>query len=388
MFSKRTSWDLGGNAGTLALAERHAAGLEVFDLTESNPTRAGLGLAPDALRAAMVPPGLERYEPDPRGLLVAREAIAAYYGERAIDVAPEKIVLSASSSEAYAWLFKLLCDPGDEILVPSPGYPLFECLAELESVRVRAYPSRWDGSAWRIDVHALASAITPATRAIVVVNPGNPTGAFVTREEHAQIAALGLPIISDEVFGDYGNDRHREGRASSLLTASADVLTFVLSGFSKVLALPQLKLGWTVVLGPGAVEALARLEVVADTYLSVATPVQLAAKALLSHRAAIQAAIRSRVAANLAVLRAALGSSSAASLLEPEGGWCAIVRVPRVQDDAAWIADLLAEGVLVQPGFFFEFDGPGYLVVSLLPPLPEFAAGADRLARRVAMRAG
>jgi len=391
-FSRRTGWNLAPNELARELAERRGHGVEVLDLTESNPTRAGLGLDEAALRALLAPAGSGRYEPDPRGIAAAREAVAGYYRERGFEIDPSRVVLSASSSEAYSWIFKLLCDPGDVVLVPRPGYPLFEYLAELENVRVETWTTRWDGGTWHVDFASLEAAIANAAgraRAIVLVHPANPTGAFVKSDEVARLESLAaahdLAIISDEVFGDYGIDRHRALRAASFAATDGPALSFTLSGLSKVMALPQLKLGWTVVRGPSvrADEALARLEVVADTYLSVATPVQLALPALLARRADVQGAILLRVERNLAALRAAL-ADSAISLLEPEGGWAAVLRLPRVRSDEEWARLLLREdGVLVQPGFFFDFEVAGHVVVSLLCEPGVFRAAIERLRARV-----
>lgn len=388
-FSRRASWDLASNELSVALEERRARGLPLVELAGSNPSEAGLGLAAEELRSLLAPAGIDRYQPDPRGLPGAREAVRGYYRERGIEIAGiAPIVLSASSSEAYSWIFKLLCDPGDKVLVPRPGYPLFEYLAGLENVAVEAYPSRWDGSAWRVDLEALEAAIGADTRAIVLVHPANPTGAFLSPEEVQQIdriaSARGIAVIADEVFGDYGFERHQSARAGSLAGGEEPrAPTFVLSGFSKVLALPQLKLGWTVVRGPGSEELLRRLEVIADTYLSVGTPVQLAAGALLAKRGDIQQAIRARLEANLRTLRGVVAPPSPMSLLEPEGGWSAVLRVPRIHSDLEWALALVGEGVHVQPGYFFDFEDPGYLVVSLLTPAIDFERGMNLVARRV-----
>lgn len=394
MFSRRTGWDLAPNALSNALAERRARGLEVLDLTETNPTRCGLGPPRDALRDALSAQGVERHDPDPRGTRAAREAVCAYYTERGRTVDIADVILSASTSEAYGWLFKLLCDPGDRVLVPRPGYPLFDYLAELESVVAEPYSLRWDG-AWHLDLAAMAAAFAqpgPAIRALVVVSPGNPTGAFLKRAELVALTALcaahDAVLICDEVFSDYGIT----GDEERVETIVADVpppaaLTFALSGLSKVLALPQVKLGWLVAGGPVARrrEALARLEVIADTYLSVGTPAQVALSALLQEREAVQVAILARVRANLAALRAACANGeSAVSVLAPEGGWSAILRVPRVLADEQWALTLLEEkGVLVQPGYFFDFETPGHLVVSLLPGPAAFAEGTRRIVEHV-----
>lgn len=395
MFSRRSGWDLAPNALSNALAERRARGLEVLDLTETNPTRCGLGPSRDVLRGALSAPGVEKYDPDPRGTRAAREAVCAYYTQRGRTVDMADVLLSASTSEAYGWLFKLLCDPGDRVLVPRPGYPLFDYLAELESVAAEPYSLRRFDGVWHLDLEALGAALAapgPRIRAIVVVSPGNPTGAFLKRAELAALLALcaqhEVALICDEVFSDYGLG----GDEERVETIVADVppppaLTFALSGLSKVLALPQVKLGWLVAGGPVALRraALARLEVIADTYLSVGTPPQIALPALLEERESVQNAILARVRANLATLHAACAEgASAVSVLAPEGGWIAVLRVPRVLGDEAWAMSLLEEkGVLVQPGFFFDFERPGHLVVSLLPGPAAFAEGTRRILEHV-----
>jgi len=297
----------------------------------------------------------------------------------------ERILLHASTSEAYAFLFKLLCDPGDQVLVPRPGYPLFEFLAELESVEVRSYPLAHDGE-WHLDVAALEAAITPRTRAVVIVSPGNPTGAFLKQAELEALDALcaerELALVSDEVFADFAF--REDPRRAPSLAQGGRALAFALGGLSKSCGLPQLKLAWTAVSGPPALRApaLARLEVVADTYLSVSTPVQVAAPSLLERRAELQAPIKERVTANLESLREALGSGSPATLYEPEGGWSAVLRVPATSTEEERTLRLLdSHGVLVHPGYFFDFPSEAFLVVSLLTPPAEFREGIARVLR-------
>ena len=357
------------NALSRALEGRRARGLPIVDLTESNPTRIGLGLAPAALPEAPL------YDPDPRGLLPAREAIAAYYGVRA-RVDPARVLCTASTSEAYGLLFKLLCDPGDEVLVPEPSYPLFGMLTALESVRGVPYELRFDGE-W----HLGEVRFSPRTRALLVVNPGNPTGAFLKRDERSRLAELctrhGCALISDEVFADYG--RAPDPRRVETVAAFDDVLSFALSGLSKVAGLPQLKLGWCVLSGPGADERFAQLELIADTYLSVGTPVQLAAGALLESRHGFQRAMRERIEANLCALLAARGPQATWDVLPSEGGWSAILSVPRSRTEEEWALSLLDRGVLVHPGYFFDFPSGAHLVVSLLPEPADFARAAAAL---------
>jgi hypothetical protein len=383
MFSERTRWDLRPNRLAECLAAKRAAGAVVLDLTESNPTRVGLPSPADVL-APLARAEARRYEPLPFGLRAAREAVAADFARRGFPLGPDRVVLSASTSEAYAFLFKLLCDPGDEVLVPRPGYPLFEFLASLESVRVRTYPLAHDGE-WHLDLAALRSAAGPRTRAIVVVSPHNPTGACLKRDERDVLEGLcadrSIALVSDEVFADFSfrDDPRRAGSAAR----DGPALAFTLGGLSKSCGLPQLKLAWAAVSGPEPLrrEALARLEVVADTYLSVSTPVQVAAPDLLARREELQAPIRARVRANLEALRAAIGPGCPATLLEPEGGWSAVLRVPATRSEEERVTRLLEErDVLVHPGYFFDFPREAFLVLSLLPPEADFAEGVGRLA--------
>jgi alanine-synthesizing transaminase len=382
MFSERTSWDLRANRLAERLAAKRAAGVPILDLTESNPTRAGLA-GPSDLLLSLAHPEALLYEPSPFGLPAARAAVAADFARRGVPLAPERVLLSASTSEAYAFLFKLLCDPGDEILVPRPGYPLFEFLATLESVRVRAYPFAHDGE-WHLDRAALRAALGSRTRAIVVVNPNNPTGAFLKRDELDALLGLcaerGIALVSDEVFADFAW-RDDERRVASVARDSP-ALAFSLGGLSKSCGLPQLKLAWTAVTGPAPLvrDALARLEVVADTYLSVSTPVQLALPELLARREELQAPIRTRVHSNMEALRTAVGRGCPATILAPEGGWSAVLRVPATLTEEERVTRLLEErDVLVHPGYFFDFPAEAYLVVSLLPPPADFAEGVARL---------
>jgi aspartate/methionine/tyrosine aminotransferase len=382
MLSTRTRWDLRPNRLSRLLEEKRRAGVRVLDLTESNPTRVGLPFPGDLL-ASLAAPGGERYEPTPFGLPSARAAVAADFARRGAAVDADRLVLTASTSEAYAFLLKLLCDPGDEILVPRPGYPLFEYLATLESVRVQGYPLEHDGT-WHLDVEALRAAVSPRTRAVIVVSPGNPTGAYLKRQERDALEDLatekGLALVSDEVFADFAfaADEDRVGSVAG----DGPALTFTLGGLSKSCGLPQLKLAWIAVTGPGdrRREALERLEVVADTYLSVSTPVQVAAPTLLGRQEELQGPLRERLRGNLATLRASLGPESPASLLEPEGGWSAVLRVPATLPEEERVSRLLRErDVLVHPGYFFDFPGEAYLVLSLLPTPETFTEAVERL---------
>jgi len=386
MFSARTLWDLTANRLASLAAARRSAGGAFFDLTQSNPTQVGLPY-PDDLLTPLSDASVLRYEPSPFGLRAAREAVSADYRRRGMEVPPDHVALTASSSEAYGFLFKLLCDPGDTVLVPRPSYPLFEYLAGLESVAVEPYPLRYDGE-WHVDLAALARAAAAGARAVVVVNPNNPTGSYVKREEAARIreiaADAGAAVISDEVFADY--PLRADGRRVDCLAGPGPALVFCLGGLSKSCGLPQLKVGWIAVSGPGPVrdEALARLEVVADTYLSVGTPAQRALPRLLARLPELQQPIAARVAGNLDRLRRRTAAPCPVTLLEPEGGWYATLQVPATATEEEHVTRLLEEdGVLVHPGYFFDFPREAYLVVSLLPPPDDFTAAIDRLLARM-----
>ena len=372
MFSNRLHWDLQQNPLTRLLNQKRASGEAILDLTESNPTRAQLDYPAEEIRAALDDMRSLCYEPTPAGSIEARAAVCDYYSGR---VTPDRILLTASTSEAYGFLFKLLADPGDEVLVPRPSYPLFDFLAALESVRVLQYPLVYEHG-WSIDLDALRTLASKKTRAIVLVNPNNPTGSFVKRTELDQLvafcAARNLVLISDEVFADYtfGDDPRR---VSSLVDVR-EVVAFSLSGLSKVAGLPQMKLGWIVASGPktSRATALANLELVADTYLSVSTPAQNAAGRLLALRHQIQEQIQRRVRQNLAFVRERMAGSPF-RVLEVEGGWYATIQVPRIRSEEEWVLHLLQEhNVLVQPGFFFDFESEAFLVVSLLTPPASF----------------
>ncbi len=376
MFSTRFPWEFRPNRLAQALAARRAAGERILDLTESNPTRAGLEYPPAMLRAFEDPRAL-LYEPSPAGMEETRRTVSGYY-RGAVD--PSRILLTASTSEAYAYLFKLLCNPGDQVLAPRPSYPLFECLAGLEAVEVRQYPLVYHHG-WAIDLDEVRRAITHRTRAVIVVNPNNPTGSYLKNAELDALAGLcadrGMALISDEVFADYGF-----GADASRATTVASVeqcLAFALSGLSKVAGLPQMKLGWMVVSGPDRLrhEAMERLEWIADAYLSVSTPVQCAAPRLFEAGEQVRKQICGRTAANLETARAILGGS-AATVLDVEGGWYVVIRVPRIRSEEDWTVELLErEGVLVQPGFFYDFGEEAFLVVSLLTRPEVFRGGVE-----------
>jgi aspartate/methionine/tyrosine aminotransferase len=382
MFASRTGWALAPNRFSAALERHRASGREAFDLTESNPTRCGLAYDPGLLSVLAERRGLA-YDPHPKGLRVAREAVCGYYRQRGAEVDPEQVILTASTSEGYSFLFRLLCDPGDEVLVPAPSYPLFEFLASIQDVKLVSYPLIYDHG-WQVDLHGLSEALTPRTRAILVVHPNNPTGSFVKTAEMDVLDALcrerQVALVADEVFLDYAHD----GVSRSSFASRRQVLTFTLSGISKICALPQMKLAWIVTGGEPelAREALARLEVIADTYLSVSTPVQLALPEFLARRDEIQRQVMERVAANLAELDRQLAEHGGLlrQVAEVEGGWYAVLRVPVTRSDEDLAIELLERrSVIVHPGHFYDFPGEGYLVVSLITIEDVFAEGLKRL---------
>jgi alanine-synthesizing transaminase len=381
MFSRRLPLSLEPNRISRAVEDARASGAPLCDLTETNPTSVGLRYPTDEILHALSDPKALIYEPTPHGLPAARRAVAAYYLRHAQTIDPAQLYLTASTSEAYAWLFKLLCDPGDQILVPQPSYPLFDLLAGLESVEVAPYPLRYHGG-WYLDIEEVRRALTDRTRAILVVNPNNPTGSYLTRDQLDGLAALcqerELALISDEVFADYGFAPN-PARVTTL-AGETRALTFVMSGLSKVVGLPQLKLGWIHVGGPPALrkQAAQRLELIADTYLSVAAPVQHAAARLLSLVDDVGAQIAARVRENRAVVAHAVAGTSL-GLLDAEGGWTAILRVPKTRTEEEWVLLLLGAGVLVHPGFFFDLPDEAYLVVSLLVPPAVLSDGITRL---------
>lgn len=383
-FACRTEWELRPNRFALALQAHRASGKELLDLTASNPPEAELTYDVDAILSAFQNEEALEYHPEPKGLLTARCAVAEYYAELVRRhargcVDPEQIVLTTSTSEAYTYAFRLLCDPGDEVLIPTPSYPLFEYLAGLQDVRLRPYSLFYDHG-WHIDIHALEQAIGEHTRAIMLVNPNNPTGSYVGEREREQLnaicAAKELALIVDEVFLDYSM-----GAARPSFAFNHDALTFTLSGLSKISGLPQMKLAWMVISGPekAGSAALARMEIIADTYLSMSAPIQLAAPVLLAQRHTIQAQIRARVQANLRELDRQI-ETGMVSRLVVDGGWYAVLRVPRVRSDEALAISLLeSEGVLVQPGYFYDFPAEGYVVLSLITPSETFAEGVRRM---------
>jgi len=385
MFSDRTNWQLAPNALTRALQEVHASGQEIFDLTISNPTETGVCPDAEAVLGALVNPQSLRYDPQPRGLLSARHAVCRYYHDahRVFDLDPERILLATSTSEAYSYVFRLLCNPGDEILVPKPSYPLFEFLADLSDVKLVPYPLIYDHG-WQIDFDSLYKAATSRSRAVIVVHPNNPTGSYVAPPETAALNAFcrdhSAALIVDEVFLDYPHD----GEPRPSFAANTDALTFTLSGISKISALPQMKLAWLIASGPAEVVAGAgaRLEVIADTFLSMNAPVQLAAPVFLELRRQIQPILLDRLRSNLAELDRQLLEHPACTRLQVEAGWYAILRVPAVETDEDLAIRLLRQGqVSVHPGHFYDFAADGHLVLSLITQPPTFREGIARLLR-------
>jgi aspartate/methionine/tyrosine aminotransferase len=384
VFSRRSAHAPHKNRITLALERTPPA----LDLSESNPTRTGLPYAHGELVAALDNAAVRGYAPDPHGLPEARAAVAARYAERGLSVTPDQLTLASGTSEAYGHLFKLLCDPGEEVLVPEPSYPLFADLCRLENVEARPYPLHYDGE-WHLGLSELARAVGPRTRAIMLVSPNNPTGSYLKRAELAALEDLGLPLISDEVFADYPLRPDPERVHSALESERA--LVFALDGLSKQCALPQWKVAWICARGPAQQLAAARqrLELIADTYLSVATPTQLALPRLFELSRPVRAAIQARLGRNLLQLKAAVAGQPAVTLLDVEGGFYATLRVPGVLSEEEWVLSLLArEGVYVQPGYFFDFPSEAYLVLSLLTPEATFDEGVRRLLAHVGEQVG
>jgi alanine-synthesizing transaminase len=381
MRSSRLPADLAPNRLTAAVARRRAGGGGLVDLTESNPTRAGLAYPPDLLAPLASAAGLA-YAPQPFGLESARAAVVDDYARRGVATSVDRVCLAASTSEAYAWLFKLLCDPGDRVLVPRPSYPLFEHLTALECVEASPYELDLHGH-WRIDADALAHQIDDRTKAVLVVSPNNPTGSVIDRAELDALAAVcaahGLVLIGDEVFADYRLD----GMAPAPSVIEQEHAVAVsLGGLSKSVGLPQVKVAWMAVGGPAgpAARLLAGLEIIADTFLSVSTPAQVALPLLLARGGVVRDQIRARTARNLAALVAAAGAVSAVTLLAPAGGWCAVLQVPSLRFEDTLVLDLVEQhGVLVHPGYFFDFPREAFVVVSLLAAPEAFDAGMARV---------
>ncbi len=376
-FSSRTSWNTEESELARAHRLRLESGLPLADLTASNPTCCGFEYAPDLLEALADPRAIE-YDPQPKGMASAREAVCGYYADHGVALDPGQIVLTTSTSEAYSFLFRLLCDAGNEVLVLQPGYPLFEYLAGLDDVRLKAVPLVYDHG-WQIDPEAIRRAVGPQTRAIMLVHPNNPTGHFTKAWEAEELGALcrefDLALIVDEVFLDYGL-----GETGRSFAAGLDgVAVFVVSGLSKIAALPQMKAAWIVAAGPEKAASLDRLEVIADTFLSMNAPVQCALPRWLAGRHEIERQIRERVKANLAELDARFGSVPEMKRLLVEAGWYAVLRIPAIAPDERTVLGLLERGVWLHPGYFFGLPESGWLVTSLLAEREEFSTGVTTL---------
>jgi alanine-synthesizing transaminase len=380
IFADRTGWILAENRLSRALAQMRATGAPILDLTRSNPTQCGFSFDEKGIHLAFAQTMMLDYVPDPRGTRDARRAVSEYYAERRAAVSPDDLLLTSGTSEAYSFVFRLLCNPGDEVLIPSPGYPLFDFLADLCDVKHARYPLVYDHG-WHIDFSALAAAASHRVRAIVVVHPNNPTGHYAPASERSKLVRFcvdrKIALIADEVFLDFSFERTRVPS----FAGGNEALSFVLSGLSKISGMPQMKLAWISASGPAEQkrEALARLEVIADAYLSVGTPIQLAAAPLLGMHADFQTQVMKRVRANLQELDAQLARQISCNRLPCEGGWTAVLRVPAVQPDEDLAVSLLSQmGVYLHPGYFYDFSQPGYVVVSLIVPEQEFAEGIRR----------
>jgi alanine-synthesizing transaminase len=389
MFADRTNWNLAANRLSEALARHRAGGKRLVDLTASNPTACGFDYDREKILRALANPSALAYEPNPRGLEIARRAVAEYYASRSrgtsgmgqCEISVEDIFLTASTSEAYSFVFRALCNPGDELLVPAPSYPLFDFLADIEDVKLARYPLLYDYG-WQIDFLALERAITPRTRAVIVVHPNNPTGHFTKPEELARLneicAARGMALIADEVFLDFAFGE----KQPASFAANAGALTFTLSGLSKISGLPQMKIAWLIASGPetAKAQALARIEVIADTFLSINAPTQWATPIFLDERHEFQKQLMARARKNLAEMDHQLAAQKSCGRLEVKGGWYAVLRAPATCSDEELAIKLLEEkDVYVHPGHFFDFPADGHLIVSLITPEPVFSEGIRRL---------
>jgi alanine-synthesizing transaminase len=380
MFASRTNWNLNPNRLAETLERHKSGGGRLLDLSASNPTECSFKYDAPAIMRSLCSPASLQYRPDPKGLTSARQAVSDYYAERGERIAIDDLILTASTSEAYSFIFRLLCNPGDELLIPTPGYPLFDFLADVNDVRLVRYPLFYDHG-WHIDMHALKQAITPRARGIIVVHPNNPTGHFTRSEEVSELnqicSANQMAIIADEVFLDFSL-----GAAQKSFVANTGALTFTMSGISKISGLPQMKFAWLAVSGPEETkrEALARLEMIADTYLSLNAPIQLAAPVLLQQRKQFQQQLMSRVRTNLAELDSQLAGKNNVGRLVVEGGWYAVLRIPATRSDEGLALELLEKhDVYLHPGHYYDFPGDGYLVVSLITPEQDFREGMKRL---------
>jgi aspartate/methionine/tyrosine aminotransferase len=381
LFADRTNWNLEPNRLSEALAAHRSAGKPLIDLTASNPTECGFMYDREKILSALANPLSLSYEPEPKGLHAAREAVVGYYADRGARVAASDMLLTTSTSEAYSFVLRILCNPGDEVLIPTPSYPLFDLLADIQDVRLVRYPLIYDHG-WQIDFFALEALLNTRTRAVVVVHPNNPTGHFTKHDERLRLnqicADRQIAVIADEVFLDFS----LYAKPPISWAANAETLTFTMSGLSKICGLPQMKVAWLAVSGPKDLkaQALDRLEVIADTYLSMNAPVQHAIPQFLEQRHEFQRQLMSRVTGNLAELDRQLATQKPCSRLEIKGGWYAVLRVPATRTDEEVALDLIEKkGVYVHPGHFYDFPTDGYLIVSLIAAENEFAEGIKRL---------
>jgi len=381
MFADRTNWNLDANRLSEALARHRAIRRPLLDLTASNPTECGFNYDRPAIMRALSDADALDYKPGPKGLETARQAVAAYYAARSNEVSIENILLTTSTSEAYSFVFRMLCNPGDELLIPTPSYPLFEFLADIQDVKLMRYPLVYDYH-WQIDFHALEQAITSRTRGAIVVHPNNPTGHFCKPEDLTRLnqvcSARQMALIADEVFLDFV----LTGAQPLSFATNTGALTFTMSGLSKISGLPQMKTAWLITTGPEHLrkQALARLEVIADTYLSMNAPMQLATPVFLEQRRGFQKQLMTRVRRNLSELDRQLAGQKSCSRLRMEGGWNTVLRVPATRSDEELAIELLAtRDVYAHPGHFYDFPSNGYLIVSVITPEPEFAKGIERL---------
>ncbi|OGX25781.1 MAG: hypothetical protein A3D10_03750 [Omnitrophica WOR_2 bacterium RIFCSPHIGHO2_02_FULL_48_11] len=391
-FAKRTDWEMTQNELISQLDEARKSGKDIIDLTESNPTRCQFSYPKEKILKKLSAAQNILYDPSPRGNLSARQAIAQYYKNKHWNVSPGQIFLSASTSEAYTFLFRLLTNPGERVLFPRPSYPLFEFLVGLNDIKMDTYPlvyhHRNGLGQWSLDLDALRQEIQSTTKAIVLVNPNNPTGSFIKKHELEELnkicAEYNIALISDEVFMDYSFQKNNSKAVS--LVENHKVLTFTMGGLSKTLALPQMKLSWIIVNGPEQIvsQASERLEIILDTYLSVNTPVQNALDEWLALQPEINKNILDRVMANRQFLVEQIRDFPACEFLEAEGGWYAIIQLPPERTEETWILDFLNEDhVFVHPGYFFDFLEEPYIVVSLLPPVGQFQTGIRRVLMRI-----
>ena len=381
MFAGRTNWNLAPNRLSEALARHRSAGKPLIDLIASNSSECGFTYNREKILSALANPQSLTYQPEPKGLLAARDAVAGYYTDRSDRVASSDMILTTSTSEAYSFVFRALCNPGDEVLIPTPSYPLFDLLADIQDVRLIRYPLVYDHG-WQIDFHALEAALSTSTRAIIVVHPNNPTGHFTKANERSRLnqicADRQIAMMADEVFLDFS----LSAKPQSSCATNSEALTFTLSGLSKMCGLPQMKAAWLITSGPDDLktQALDRIEVIADTYLSMSAPIQQAIPIFLEQRHEFQREVTSRIRENLAELDRQLATQKTCSRLAIEGGWYATLRVPATRTDEEVALDLLdKKNVYVYPGHFYDFPADGYLIVSLIAPEQEFAEGIKRL---------